>query len=45
MLRERWLAVGFERPFHVRMGINTGQASIGTFGSPSRRNTPRSAVT
>lgn len=35
-LRERWLAEGEERPFHVRMGINTGQASVGAFGSPSR---------
>jgi class 3 adenylate cyclase len=35
-LRERWLAGGRERPFHVRMGINTGQASVGAFGSPSR---------
>jgi class 3 adenylate cyclase len=35
-LRQRWLADGVERPFHVRMGINTGQASVGAFGSPSR---------
>ena len=35
-LRQRWLAAGRERPFHVRMGINTGQASVGAFGSPSR---------
>ena len=35
-LRERWLAAGFERPFEVRMGINTGQASVGNFGSKGR---------
>lgn len=36
VLREEWLAMGFERPFHVRIGINTGHASIGNFGSPER---------
>ena len=35
-LRERWTAAGFEWPFHVRMGINTGRASIGNFGSKER---------
>jgi class 3 adenylate cyclase len=35
-LRERWRTRGFERPFHVRIGINTGQASVGSFGSPGR---------
>jgi class 3 adenylate cyclase len=35
-LREKWLARGIERPFNVRMGINTGQASIGNFGSQTR---------
>jgi len=35
-LREKWLAKGAERPFHVRMGINTGQATIGAFGSQRR---------
>jgi class 3 adenylate cyclase len=35
-LREKWLAQGIERPFRVRMGINTGQASIGNFGSQTR---------
>jgi len=35
-LRDGWLAEGVERPFHVRMGINTGHASIGAFGSGSR---------
>jgi adenylate cyclase len=35
-LRERWLREGFERPFEIRIGINTGQASIGNFGSKGR---------
>jgi class 3 adenylate cyclase len=35
-LRDEWSAAGLERPFHVRMGINTGQASVGAFGSQSR---------
>lgn len=35
-LRERWTRAGFEFTFHVRMGINTGQASIGNFGSEKR---------
>lgn len=35
-LQGKWLARGVERPFRVRMGINTGQASIGNFGSQSR---------
>ncbi|HVO28208.1 MAG TPA: adenylate/guanylate cyclase domain-containing protein, partial [Candidatus Margulisiibacteriota bacterium] len=35
-LRDGWLAEGVERPFHVRMGINTGHASIGAFGSSTR---------
>lgn len=35
-LREKWKASGFEWPFHVRMGINTGRASIGNFGSKER---------
>jgi class 3 adenylate cyclase len=35
-LREEWLARGYQLPFHVRMGINTGQASIGNFGSEGR---------
>ena len=35
-LRHKWLRNGFERPFQVRIGINTGQASIGNFGSKGR---------
>lgn len=35
-LREKWWAQGLESPFHVRIGINTGQVSIGSFGSRER---------
>jgi adenylate cyclase len=35
-LREKWRRDGFERPFEIRIGINTGQASIGNFGSRGR---------
>ncbi len=35
-LREEWRNRGYQLPFHVRMGINTGQASIGNFGSEGR---------
>jgi adenylate cyclase len=35
-LRRRWSAVGFDRPFAIRMGINTGMASVGNFGAKGR---------
>ena len=35
-LRDEWRDRGHQLPFHVRMGINTGQASIGNFGSEGR---------
>ena len=35
-LREEWRGRGIQLPFHVRMGVNTGQASIGNFGSEGR---------
>ena len=35
-LRRKWRADGTERPFRIRIGINTGQATIGSFGSPGR---------
>jgi class 3 adenylate cyclase len=35
-LRGDWLSAGAATAFRVRMGINTGQASVGAFGSPSR---------
>jgi adenylate cyclase len=35
-LRRRWSAVGFDRPFAIRIGINTGMASVGNFGARGR---------
>jgi class 3 adenylate cyclase len=35
-LRKRWMHEGFDGAFHVRMGINTGAASVGNFGSKER---------
>jgi class 3 adenylate cyclase len=40
-LRERWAGAGYEFTFHVRMGISTGQASIGNFGSEKARRLHR----
>lgn len=36
-LREAWFRRGFQRPFQVRIGINTGFASVGDFGSAGRK--------
>jgi adenylate cyclase len=36
VLQAKWHQQGFERPFRIRVGINTGQASIGNFGSAER---------
>jgi class 3 adenylate cyclase/HAMP domain-containing protein/flagellar basal body-associated protein FliL len=35
-LRVEWASTGLERPFHARMGINTGYCTIGNFGSESK---------
>jgi len=35
-LQAQWHRHGFERPFRIRIGINTGHASIGNFGSRDR---------
>ena len=35
-LRDRWKQQGLEKPFAVRMGINTGYATVGDFGSEGR---------
>lgn len=36
MLRDRWRRRGFEKPFHMRIGISTGYCNVGNFGSPDR---------
>ncbi len=35
-LRAKWLDQGYERPFHMRIGINTGYCNVGNFGSADR---------
>jgi adenylate cyclase len=35
-LHAKWLSEGIEQPFVIRIGINTGQATVGAFGSPGR---------
>lgn len=35
-LNESWPALGIEQSLHVRVGINTGVLSVGTFGSDGR---------
>ena len=35
-LGEKWFAEGVETPFRIRIGINTGVASVGDFGSVGR---------
>ena len=35
-LRAEWLELGAEKPFHFRIGINTGYCTVGNFGSDDR---------
>lgn len=35
-LREEWQGVGYQMPLHIRIGINTGYATVGNFGSKER---------
>ncbi len=35
-LRAKWQDFGQERPFHIRIGINTGFCNVGNFGSDVR---------
>jgi class 3 adenylate cyclase len=35
-LRSEWLEMGLERPFELRVGINTGFCTVGNFGSEDR---------
>ena len=35
-LQSEWLDMGLERPFELRIGINTGFCTVGNFGSAER---------
>ncbi len=35
-LQSEWLDMGLERPFQIRIGINTGFCTVGNFGSEDR---------
>jgi class 3 adenylate cyclase len=35
-LQQRWRNVGFDNPFEIRIGINTGYCNVGNFGSDQR---------
>lgn len=36
VLQHRWRASGFDQPFEIRIGINTGYCNVGNFGSEQR---------
>jgi class 3 adenylate cyclase len=36
VLQRKWADRGFNRPFHMRIGINTGYCNVGNFGSEQR---------
>jgi class 3 adenylate cyclase len=35
-LQKKWFSEGIEYPLHIRCGINTGMATVGSFGSGQR---------
>jgi class 3 adenylate cyclase len=35
-IRKEWYSMGYEQPFHIRMGIATGWCMVGNFGSSQR---------
>jgi class 3 adenylate cyclase len=35
-LRKKWEDLGYEKPLHMRVGINTGYCNVGNFGSDDR---------
>ncbi|HEX2824950.1 MAG TPA: adenylate/guanylate cyclase domain-containing protein [Burkholderiales bacterium] len=37
-LQEQWRQKGYDKPFHQRIGINTGFCNVGNFGSDFRLN-------
>jgi class 3 adenylate cyclase len=36
-LKDVWVERGIQKPFRIRIGINTGHASVGDYGSPGRK--------
>jgi class 3 adenylate cyclase len=36
-LKDIWVTRGIQRPLRIRIGINTGHASVGDYGSPGRK--------
>lgn len=36
LMQQHWRSRGFDRPFEVRIGINTGYCNVGNFGSDQR---------
>ncbi|MFO1191962.1 MAG: adenylate/guanylate cyclase domain-containing protein [Rhodoferax sp.] len=36
VLQRRWATHGFNKPFHMRIGIHTGYCNVGNFGSEQR---------
>ncbi len=36
IMQQRWRANGFDQPFEIRIGINTGYCNVGNFGSEQR---------
>jgi class 3 adenylate cyclase len=35
-LRSKWEDLGYEKPLHMRIGVNTGYCNVGNFGSDDR---------
>ncbi|HPA70627.1 MAG TPA: adenylate/guanylate cyclase domain-containing protein [Spirochaetota bacterium] len=35
-LQSKWFGMGIEKPLSIRIGINTGVATVGNFGAPDR---------
>jgi adenylate cyclase len=36
-LKDVWVERGIQKPFRIRIGVNTGHASVGDYGSPGRK--------
>ena len=43
-LRHEWQELGAERPFQIRIGINTGYCTVGNFGAKTAWTTRSSAI-